>query len=73
MRTVIAGMRAGAHSIDDLDALRASATSRRIGDLRTPSKMTCSCDRSPTLRAIDPMGMPSVKQPRGAAAVNLVS
>lgn len=36
-RTVIAGMLAGADSIDDLDVLRAGATSRVIGELRAPS------------------------------------
>lgn len=36
-RTVIAGMLAGADSIDDLDVLRAGATSRVIGDVRAPS------------------------------------
>ena len=35
--TVIAGMLAGADSIDDLDVLRAGATSRVIGQVRAPS------------------------------------
>lgn len=38
-RTLIAGMLAGADSIDDLDLLRAGSTSRVIGPVRAPSTM----------------------------------
>ncbi|MCT1591751.1 transposase [Kocuria palustris] len=38
-RTVIAGMLAGADSIDDLDVLRAGSTARVIGEVRAPSTM----------------------------------
>lgn len=36
-RTVVAGMLAGADSIDDLDVLRAGGTSRVVGGVRAPS------------------------------------
>lgn len=38
-RTMLAGMLAGADSIDDLDVLRAGSTSRVIGPVRAPSTM----------------------------------
>ncbi len=38
-RTVVAGMLAGADSIDDLDVLRAGSTARVIGEVRAPSTM----------------------------------
>lgn len=38
-RTIIAGMLAGADSIDDLDVLRAGSTVRLIGEVRAPSTM----------------------------------
>lgn len=38
-RTIVAGMLAGADSIDDLDRLRAGSTSRILGEVRAPSTM----------------------------------
>lgn len=37
IRTILAGMLAGADSIDDLDVLRAGGTSRVLGEIRAPS------------------------------------
>lgn len=38
-RTVVAGMLAGADSIDDLDVLRAGSTAKAVGAVRAPSTM----------------------------------
>lgn len=58
VRTVLAGMLAGADSIDDLDVLRSDGTARLLGGVRprrqsgrscAPSPMgtCCSCTRPP--------------------------
>lgn len=39
VRTILAGMLAGADSIDDLDRLRAGSTARLLGQVRAPSTM----------------------------------
>src|SRR5664280_3670377 len=67
LATVLAGMLAGADSIDDLDVLRSGATPRLFDDLRAPSTVgswlrgfTCG-----HVRQLDAMWTPPSARPTG--------